>query len=206
MNNPKDQSFVIFDVETTGLSPQGGDRIVEIAALKIKNMKVVKKFHSLVNPQREIPMGAFSVNGISQDMVKDAPASREILPDFCQFADGSALVGHNVEFDLGFVCYELSLVNQYLDDNAPVIDTLKMARQLLPHLGRYPLWSVAQSLGIKSEQKHRAMADVELTYDVFCNLVKMMGEKDISEVGLLPNVLQKYQPPKQVRNQATFQW
>ena len=206
MKNLKEKDLIVFDVETTGLSPQTGDRIVEIAALKVRNLKSIDKFYSLVDPQREIPLGASQVNGISKEMLGGAPTSRKILPDFFKFVDGCAIVGHNVEFDLNFLCYELSLVGMYLNDQTTVIDTLKMSRQLLPHLGRYPLWSVAQSLGIKQEQKHRAMSDVELTFDVLRGLCKVMGDRDVNEIGVLTNVLEKYQPPKQIRDQETFKW
>ncbi|HOW35433.1 MAG TPA: exonuclease domain-containing protein [Candidatus Omnitrophota bacterium] len=181
MKNFERTEFVIFDVETTGLSPERGDRVVEIAALKVKNSKALGTFHSLVDPEREISFGAFEVNGISAEMLEGAPKSGEILPDFLKFIDGAVLVGHNVSFDLGFLREELSLNGLSLNSKIPVADTLKMARGLMPNLGRYPLWFVAQSLGIEMRQQHRAMADVYLTYEIFCRLAILAEQKGIND-------------------------
>ena len=205
MEELKKKEFVIFDVETTGLSPAGGDRIVEVAALKIKNLKPAGKFCFLINPQREIPFGAFQVNGISQDMVQDAPVSRDVLPRFLEFIGEGILVAHNIEFDLSFVCYELSLIDRNLCEDAVVIDTLRMARVLLPNLGRYPLWFVAKSLGLDGAQKHRAMADVELTFGIFEKLVKLLGTRSLEEAGALPGVLAKYNVVKK-QEEGLFKW
>ena len=80
-----DTEFVIFDVETTGLNPKGGDKILEIAALRIKDNRPVAQFSSLVNPKRLVSPAAFAVNGISDEMVKDAPESKKVLPKFLNF-------------------------------------------------------------------------------------------------------------------------
>lgn len=206
----KKQEFVIFDVETTGLSPAGGDRIIEIAALKVKNLKVQDKFCSFVDPQRDIPFGATQVNGITPEMVSGAPVSEEVLGNFLAFLGNGALVGHNIKFDLGFLCYEISSFGSWLKDGVVVIDTLKMARTLLPSLGRYPLWAVAKALGIEREQKHRAMDDVELTFDVFYRFMKSLGERDIAQVGILDNALDEFKSlkpkNKEKETQELFKW
>lgn len=209
MADIKKQEFVIFDVETTGLSPVGGDRIIEIAALRVRNLEPVEEFHSLIDPQRNIPADSYRVNGISQDMLVGAPKSSEVLTKFFSFLGNAILVGHNVKFDLGFLCYELALTGKWLGDKTVIVDTLKMSRELLPHVGRYSLWFVAECLGIKKEQKHRAQSDVELTYDVFCRLVKSMGSKDISQVGVLPNALEDFKEFKNLalsQQQGVFNW
>src|SRR5271163_1362727 len=103
--NIKLTEFVIFDVETTGLSPIDGDRIVEIAAVKVRGLVVVDKFYSLVNPQRNIPSQASQVNNITEDMVNKAPVSADILPQMIHFIGGACVAGHNVKFDLNFLCY-----------------------------------------------------------------------------------------------------
>lgn len=184
MKDVKKGTFVILDVETTGLSPFSGDRIIEIAALKVVNLKTVDKFYSFVDPQRDLSLGAFEVNRITPQMLKGAPPSKEVLPRFLEFVGDAHLVGHNVGFDLGFITYELSLINLKLKDEVLVIDTLKMAKEVLPNLGRYALWLVARSLGINRDQNHRAMSDVELTYEVFCQLIERLGQRDLSEMGV----------------------
>ncbi len=173
-----EKEFVVFDVETTGLSPGSGDRIVEIAALKVRGLKPVARFHSLVNPGRPISFAASEVNGISDDMVAAAPRCREILPDFLQFLGQATMIGHNVRFDLSFLHHEVGLASLKIGHEIEAIDTIRLARQMMPRLKRYPLWLVADALGIEESQKHRAMADVELTFEVFYRLIHMAHEQN----------------------------
>ena len=179
MKGLKDLEFVVFDVETTGLSPNTGDRIVEIAALKVKNFKILDRFETLVNPQREISYGAFMVNGITQAMVEEAPTAREILPSVSKFFKNSYLIGHNINFDLGFLYNEFNLVGSPAPDYQAIIDTVQMSRKLLPSLARHSLSSVSYALGIVESQRHRAMADVEMTCQVFYQLLIKAKEQKI---------------------------
>jgi len=185
--NIKLTEFVIFDVETTGLSPIDGDRIIEIAAVKVKGTRVVDKFYSLVNPQRSIPSQATMVNNITDDMVTTAPMAGDILPQMINFIGGACVAGHNVRFDLNFLCYELALIGRRLNDHTPAVDTLKMARDLLPYLSNHKLAYLARSLGVVVDQTHRAMADVELTVAVFLRLMDMAGDKDLQMVSVFLN-------------------
>ena len=169
--NIKQAEYVIFDVETTGLTPEGGDRIVEIAAIRFKNQKIVEHFESLVNPQRDIPEEAQRLHGISADMVKDAPSREEALTRMTDFINGACLVGHNIKFDLDFLCYELSLLGRKLREETPAVDTLKMAKELIPHLRSYSLPSLARGLGVLVKDSHRALADVQTTVSVFNSLL-----------------------------------
>ncbi len=187
MKTIAEQQFVIFDVETTGLSPASGDRIIEIAALKVNNLKPAGKFYSLINPEREISWGAYQVNGISEAMVAQAPKAKEILPEFIEFIDGGLLVGHNVKFDLGFLSHELSLLGLPWQETAH-IDTIKMARALLPGLTSYSLAAVSYALGIDTVQQHRAMSDVELTFSVFRHLLENAARKELNSPELILNL------------------
>ena len=193
MNELIKPAFVIFDVETTGLFPETGDRMIEIAALKVTDLQIVDKFYSLLDPQREISLGAYEVNGITPGMLQGAPEAKDVLPRFLKFLGGAHLVGHNIKFDLGFLCHELSLLDMKLHEKTMVVDTLKLARRVLPALGRYPLWLVAESLGIKIEQKHRAMADVELTLQVFQRLMESKKSKNPADHNIYEDVLDRYQ-------------
>ena len=166
-----DQEFVIIDVETTGLSAWGGDRIIEIAALKIKKLTPVSQFYSLINPQREISWGAYQVNGISQTMVAEAPLASEVLPEFLQFLGEAHVVGHNIKFDLGFLINELALLGLNFKEDIVVLDTMHMARKVVPGLASYSLGNVARALDVKITKRHRAMADVNLTFEVFHRLL-----------------------------------
>ena len=175
--------IVVFDVETTGLFPQDGDRIVEIAAMKVKGGKVVDQFYSLVNPKRPIPAQATNINQIPEDMVADAPPADAVLPRLIDFISGGCVAGHNARFDMGFLCYELSLFGRRLKDDTPVVDTLKMAKGLLPYLSSYKLSYLARSLGVTVTQTHRAMADVELTVAVLLRMMEMAADKNADDVG-----------------------
>jgi len=179
MEKLKTREFVIFDVETTGLSPMGGDRVVEIAALKIKDLKPVARFQTLVDPCRPVSFAAYEVNGISDKMLVGAPRAKDILPPFLKFVGKSTLIGHNIAFDMNFLYNEMDLCAMKIQEEFETIDTIRLARRLMPTLKRYPLWLVADALGIKESQKHRAMADVELTFEVFSRLVILAHEKNM---------------------------
>lgn len=179
--NINEIEFTIFDTETTGLDPSGGDRIVEIAALRFKGKDRLETFQSLVNPHCPISQAAYEVNHISQEMLKDAPEIKAVMPDFLNFIKDSCLCSYNAGFDLGFLDNELKLLGQPALEDIVVVDILKMARRLLPDLGRYALWFVAERLGLESKQEHRALSDVELTLGVFHKLKEILDKKGISD-------------------------
>ena len=181
MKNFNEAAFVIFDVETTGLSPVAGDRIIELAALKIEHLKPVAHFHSFINPHRGISAGAFAVNGITAAMLAGSPCAREILPDLLDFIGEDILVGHNIKFDLAFLHRENFIAGLNWRENPKAICTVKMSRAFLPEIGRYPLWLIAQTLGIEASQEHRALSDVRLTWEVFRRLLELAQRRDINE-------------------------
>ena len=172
--NIDEVEFTIFDTETTGLNPVSGDRIVELAALRVKGDKRIAQFDALVNPACEISPGAFAVNKITLEMLKDAPGIEKIMPKFLEFIQGSCLCSYNAEFDVGFLNHELKLMGRPAISNFVIFDALTMARRLLPGLARYALWFVAEKLEVKLAQKHRAFSDVEITWEVF-NKLMLLG-------------------------------
>ncbi len=171
--------FVIFDTETTGLEPRSGDRIVEIAGIRFKAKERISTFNVLVNPGRAISEAAFAVNKISQDMLKGAPSIEEVIPKLLNFIQGSCLCSYNAGFDLEFISNEFKISNKRFPEDILVVDILKMAKRLLPGLERYALWFVAEKLGFKRKQEHRAFSDVELTWDVFNKLRDILSTKGI---------------------------
>lgn len=171
--------FTIFDTETTGLEPASGDRIVEIAAVRFKGKNRIVEFQTLVNPHRQISEAAFAVNKISPDMLKGAPEIKEVMPKFMDFIQGSCLCSYNAGFDLEFLDNELKILGQGPIEDIIVVDILKMARRLLPGLERYALWFVAERLGIRTKQLHRAFSDVELTLGVFNRLKDILETKGV---------------------------
>lgn len=180
MNKDLDEiEFTIFDTETTGLEPSSGDRVVEIAAIRLKGKQKIATFNSLVNPQRQISEAAFAVNKITPEMLKDAPAIGTVMPKFLKFIEGSCPCSYNANFDVEFLNNELKLIGQDVLKGIAFVDILKMAKRLMPGLERYPLWFVADKLGIKTPQQHRALSDVELTLGVFDKLREMLKAKGV---------------------------
>ncbi len=179
----KNTEYVILDVETTGLSVKDGDRIVEVAAVKARSLEIVDRFDFLINPGRDIPVQAQKINNITPEMVVDAPNSAEILPQFIDFVGGACLCGQNVKFDMDFICYELALAGNKMREETPAVDTVKMARFFLPHLTSFRLANLAQAFGIKVGVTHRAMADVELTFNVLRHLLILAEDQGMVKFG-----------------------
>lgn len=184
---PLRTEYVIFDVETTGLSPLNGDKIIEIAAIRLKENKIVETFESLINPGRGIPIEAQRVHGITPELVMNAPTAEEVLPQMISFIGGACLVGHNIKFDLDFLCYELSLAGRRLRDETPALDTLKMSKKLMAHLRTHRLSHLAHSFGIKVNETHRALADVQLTVAVLQRLIDVSMDQGLTSVQELIN-------------------
>ncbi|MFH1397649.1 MAG: exonuclease domain-containing protein [Candidatus Omnitrophota bacterium] len=187
--NLEEIELTIFDTETTGLDFTKGDRIVEIAGIKFKGKEKIAVFHTLVNPERSISAGAFQVNQISPEMLDGAPKMNNVMPEFLEFIQGSCLCSYNAPFDLGFLNQEIKLSqNLPLPKDMAIIDILLMAKRLLPGLNRYALWFVADKLGIKISQIHRALSDVELTWEVFNRLKEILTQKGIIDINNFLNL------------------
>lgn len=179
--NLDDIEITIFDTETTGLEPASGDRIVELAGIRFKGDKKIASFSSLVNPQRPISPAAFAVNRITPQMLSGAPTIDAVLPKFLDFIKGSCILSYNAAFDMGFLNNELKIIGRQLEEDAVVVDILKMSRRLLPGLERYALWFVAERLGISAPQEHRAFSDVEMTVEVFKRLKELLRQKELAD-------------------------
>ncbi|MBU0547513.1 MAG: WYL domain-containing protein [Candidatus Omnitrophica bacterium] len=171
--------FTIFDTETTGLNPASGDRIVELAGLRVKGKERIAEFDVLVNPEREISPEAFAVNKITPEMLKDAPGIEIIMPRFLDFIQGSYLCSYNVEFDLRFLDNELKIIGLPVLTGHAAFDILTIAKRLMPNQQRYALWFIADKLGVKARQQHRAFSDVEMAWEVFNRFKNMCQEKGI---------------------------
>ncbi|MCM8796351.1 MAG: exonuclease domain-containing protein [Candidatus Omnitrophica bacterium] len=173
--------FTIFDTETTGLDPQAQDRIVEIAAVRFRGQERLARLHMLINPGRPISEAAFNINRITDKMLIDAPRADEVIPDFLRFIEGSCLCSYNAGFDIEFLNHELTIMGRGALSALNIVDILKMAKRLLPGLPSYALIRVAEAVGVKRQQRHRAMADVELTLEVFYRLKQMLLEKGVDD-------------------------
>jgi DNA polymerase-3 subunit epsilon len=174
--------YVVFDVETTGSSAKTGGAITEIGALKVVGGQVVDRFATLINPQRPIEPFVVRLTGITNRMVEDAPTAAEVMPLFGDFVEGCVLVGHNVAFDCGFVTAARKGAGLQPLEN-PVLDTLRLARLLVPGLKRYRLASLVQHLGVREAPNHRALADAAATAEVFLKLLKFLKSAGVGTVG-----------------------
>ncbi|TDT61571.1 PolC-type DNA polymerase III [Fonticella tunisiensis] len=169
-----DEEFVVFDIETTGFNP-AIEEITEIGAVKIKNYQIVDRFSTLVNPEKNIPENIVELTGITNEMVKDMPTIRDVLPKFLDFIKGCPVVAHNAKFDTGFIREKTKKLG--LNFSNPIIDTLPLSRWLLKDLKRHKLNIIAEHLGIKLENHHRAVDDAEATALVFIKFLDMLKEK-----------------------------
>ena len=165
-----DDTYIVFDIETTGFSAVR-DRIIEIGAVKVVNGEIVDRFSTFVNPERPIPFEITNLTSITDEMVMDSPTIEVILPQFLEFVGDGILVAHNAGFDVGFI--EENCRNQAVDRKFTYVDTVALARVLLPTLSKYKLNIVAKALGISLENHHRAVDDAGATAEIF---VKFAGD------------------------------
>ena len=187
--------YVVFDLETTGISCNSDD-VVEISAVKVINGEIVDEFTTLVNPGRPIPYNASEVNGITDDMVKNSPFFEKALSDFLEFVGDAVLVGHNIHtFDMKFLYRDAekfwgkTIGNDY-------IDTLQIARIYLPQLSHYKLVDLATYYKISTVGAHRALNDCRMNQIIFEHLAKEMANpsEDAKAVNKCPkcgNVLRR---------------
>ena len=163
---------IVFDTETTGLNPLGGDRIVEIGCVELFNrLPTGETFHVYLNPERDMPEAAFRVHGLSTEFLADKPLFSEIVQDFIDFIGDAALVAHNASFDMGFINAELVRVDRPVIDSERVIDTLQIARRKHP-FGPNSLDALCQRYNIDNSKrtKHGALLDSEILAEVYIEL------------------------------------
>lgn len=164
---------ICLDIETTGLDPKEGHKIVEIACVEIVNkVRTGNFFHTYVNPRRDMPQEAFAIHGISTDFLQDKPIFDHIVYKFLDFIKDAKLVIHNAAFDTKFINYELNLLGLDLIKKDNVIDTLLIARSKFPGSPN-SLDALCKRFGIdlSKRQKHGALLDTELLVDVYIELM-----------------------------------
>ena len=177
----EDVPLAAVDVETTGLNPQAGDRVCEIAVLRVDPGEEPRLWVSLVNPGRPIGAGAQAVNGIADDDVADAPPFGTLITRINAGLDGAVLVAHNVPFDVGFLRAEYRRAGRRLP-TVPTLDTLELARRCF-RFGRNGLGNVAWQLGVRVRGLHRAEGDVWATYHVLQRMIEALREHDCHTLG-----------------------
>lgn len=171
-----DGTYVVFDLETTGFSPIQ-DKIIEIGAVKVERGVIMERFSTFVNPKIPIPFKITQLTSITDDMVVDAETIDVVLPKFLDFIGDAVLVAHNAGFDVSFI--EQNCRYQEIEREFISLDTVALARVLLPTLSKYKLNVVAKALNISLENHHRAVDDAGATAEIFVRFVEMLKEREI---------------------------
>ena len=184
-NQSLDGKFVVFDLETTGFSPLQ-NKIIEIGAVKVENGEITDRFSSFVNPQTPIPFEIEQLTGIRDDMVMGAETIEQVLPKFMEFCDACVMVAHNASFDMGFV--EENCQRQKIPTDFTVMDTVALARVLMPALKKHKLNLVAKALNIPLENHHRAVDDAECTAKIFLKFVEMLKEQGAEDLDAVDEI------------------
>lgn len=170
-----DDTYIVFDLETTGFSPSV-NRIIEIGAVKVESGKITERFSTFVNPDVPIPFRIEELTGINDNMVLDAPQIAQVLPEFLEFCGDAVMVAHNASFDMSFIeenCRRLGIEREFTS-----VDTVALARVLLPQLGRFKLDTVAKALHVPLHNHHRAVDDAGCTAEIFVKFVEMLKARD----------------------------
>jgi len=179
----KEAEYVIFDIETTGLSVTS-NKIIEIAGVKMKDGKEIDRFATFINPHERIPYNIQQLTNITDDMVRDAPELEEKLPEFAAFVGDCVLVAHNARFDIGFIQANLKRLGHPELAN-PVLDTLELARMLFPSLKNHRLNTLADKFKVSLDNHHRAIDDSIALGHILFHLLKEAGERGYAKLDRL---------------------
>lgn len=166
--------FTVVDLETTGLNPKI-DKIIEIGAIQVEDGRVVRTFEKLVNPGRKLSEKVKEITGITDEELADAPPIGEVIEEFLDFADDECILGHSILFDYSFL--KRAAVNAGKNFERNGIDTLRIARVFLPELESRSLPFLCRHFEI-SHNPHRALSDVEATYELYVRLQALFYEKN----------------------------
>jgi len=185
-----DSEYVVFDIETTGLSPKF-NKIIEIGAVRIKEGKIVDTFSKFVNPEVPIPYSITKLTSINDSMVLSAPTIEQVLPEFFDYIGDAVLVAHNASFDTGFI--KEFAKRQGLEFDFTIVDTLSLAHILVPELGKYTLDRLCKQFNVSLENHHRACDDADATARIFLKMLDMIKEKGVKTINEL-NVMGSASP------------
>ena len=192
-------TFVVFDIETTGFSPVN-NRIIEIGAVKVEQGSIVDRFSTFVNPQVPIPFRIEQLTNINDEMVVDAPTIEQVLPEFLEFCGDAVMVAHNAEFDMSFI--RENAKRQQIQKEFTYVDTMGIARLLLPGQAKHTLDAVAKTLKISLENHHRAVDDAECTAEIFTKFIEMLKEKNVETLGDLHEISKSN--PEIIKKMTTY--
>jgi len=185
------REFVVFDLETTGLSAKH-DMITEIGAVKVRNGNIVDHYSSLVNPETSIPFNIVELTGITNEMVANERTIDAVLPEFLAFCEGCALVAHNAKFDIGFV--KEQTMRQQISFDPIVLDTLTLAKLLLKEVKRFNLKRISKYLNVSLVNHHRAVDDAGATAQIFIKMIQMIDDLEVKTLNELNDYAREHMP------------
>ncbi|WP_448376448.1 PolC-type DNA polymerase III [Fervidobacterium sp.] len=189
--NIEDATFVVLDLETTGLNPRI-DEIMEIGAIKTKKGEVVEEFHTFVKPSK-IKEKSLEITGITEDMLKDAPDMGQVIDALERFLEGCVIVAHNADFDVSFLKNTFSKFQRHF--NPPYIDTLRLSQALFRgKLKSFSLDKLVDHFGIGKFQHHRALDDARVTEKVFWKLIELLKKKSITTFDKINKLVESINP------------
>ncbi len=184
-------SYTVFDTETTGLNPSGGDEIIQIGAARVVNGKLLRheSFEQLVDPQRDLPAAGIAIHGIQPAMLRGQPTIAQVLPAFHAFAQDTVLVAHNAAFDMRFLQLKEAATGLRFDQ--PVLDTLLLSAVVHPNQESHRLEEIAQRLAVPLLGRHTALGDALVTAEVWLRLVPLLAAMGIHTLGQAREAAQK---------------
>jgi DNA polymerase-3 subunit epsilon len=176
-------AFTVFDTETTGLDPAGGDEIIQIGATRIVAGKLRREsvFEQLVDPQRSVPEAGIAIHGIRPEQLAGQPTIDAVLPAFADFAADTVLVAHNAAFDMRFL--QIKEARTGVRFEQPVLDTLLLSAVLHPGQGSHGLEAIAERLGVPVLGRHTALGDAIVTAEVFVKMMPLLRERGLVTLG-----------------------
>lgn len=172
-------AYTVFDTETTGLDPAGGDEIIQIGAARLLNGKLLRSecFEQLVNPGRPIPRATIPIHGITPDMVAAQPRIDQVLRTFHAYAQDTVLVAHNAAFDMRFL--QLKEKASGVRFEQPVLDTLLLSALVHPQQQSHRLEDIAERFGVPVVGRHTALGDALVTAEIFLKLIPLLADRGI---------------------------
>jgi len=192
--DPENLSYVILDIETTGLDPVN-DEIIEIGALKVAGKEIKDIFNMLARPEKKLPPDITDLTGITEEMLENELPIKPVITKFSDFIGNNILIAHNADFDISFLRNNMKKwLNKELDNF--VVCTLVISRDILPNLENHKLPTIGRYFGLETANRHRAIGDSTLTYEIWLKFLEKLKDKKITTKTELENYFSSLSRPK----------